>query len=126
VTVNSFTSVPLDPPVVLWCLGTESRQRGAFAGAGHFAVNIPGAGQSAVAARFTRHGDRFAGLPPQADPYGLPLLPGVIGVLVCRLARIVPAGDHVILLGTVRSHRSAPGPALLFADGSYRPGPDES
>jgi flavin reductase (DIM6/NTAB) family NADH-FMN oxidoreductase RutF len=77
-----------------------------------------------VAVRFTRHGDRSAGLPPQAGPYGPPLLPGVIGVLVCRLARIVPAGDHVILLGTVRSHRSAPGPAPLFADGSYHTGPD--
>jgi flavin reductase (DIM6/NTAB) family NADH-FMN oxidoreductase RutF len=87
-------------------------------------VNIPGAGRSAVAARFTRHGDRSSGLPPQAGPYGLPLLPGVIGVLACRPARIVPAGGPVILLGTVRSHRSAPGPALLFADGSYHPGPD--
>ncbi|MFG1806154.1 flavin reductase family protein [Streptomyces sp. NPDC049040] len=123
VTVNSFTSVSLDPPLVLWCLNAASGSRAAFTGAEHFAVNVLAAGQGDLATRFTCPGDRFAGLPPHSGPHGLPLLPGAVAVLLCRRTRVLPAGDHLLLLGTVESHSRTPGPALLFADGSYHSGP---
>lgn len=122
-TVNSFTSVSLDPPLVLWCLRSASAGRAAFTGAGHFAVNVLAAAQLPLAVRFARPGDRFAGLPTLAGPHGLPLLPGAAGVLVCRRERVLTAGDHLVLLGAVLDHSSTPGPALLFADGTYHHGP---
>lgn len=124
VTVNSFASVSLDPPLVLWCLNAASGSRTAFTGAGHFAVNVLAAGQHDLATRFTRPGDRFHGLPTRAGPHGLPLVPGAVAVLVCHRTRVLPAGDHLLLLGAVESGGSAPGPALLFADGAYHRGPD--
>ncbi|WP_329179054.1 flavin reductase family protein [Streptomyces sp. NBC_01477] len=123
VTVNSFASVSLEPPLVLWCLNSASASRAAFTGAGHFAVNVLAAGQRDLAARFTRPGDRFSGLPLHTGPHGLPLLPGAVAVLLCRRAEVMSAGDHLLLLGAVTDHGSAPGPALLFADGAYHDGP---
>lgn len=125
VTVNSFTSVSLDPPLVLWCLNASSGSRSAFTRAEHFAVNVLAADQRDVCARFTRPGDRFAGLPVHTGPHGLPLLPGAVAVLLCRRAGLLPAGDHLLLLGAVMDHGMSPGPALLFADGDYHAGPGE-
>lgn len=123
VTVNSLTSVSLDPPLVLWCLNAASGSRRAFTEAAHFAVNVLAATQRDLAVRFTGPGDRFAALPVHTGPHGLPLLPGAIAVLLCRRAQVLPAGDHLVLLGTVTDHSSSPGPALLFADGAYHCGP---
>lgn len=123
VTVNSFTSVSLDPPLVLWCLSAASGSRAAFTRAEHFAVNVLGAGQRDLCTRFTRPGDRFAGLPVDTGPHGLPLLPGAVAVLLCRRTAVLPAGDHLLLLGAVTDHAMTPGPALLFADGGYHAGP---
>jgi len=119
VTVNSFTSVSLEPPLVMWCLHRRSRSLPLFARAGSFAVNVLGSGQRDLAARFAGPGDRFQGVPLRRTAHPMPLLAGTVATLVCSLTRLVPVGDHVLLIGEVLDHRASPGPPLLFHDGSY-------
>ncbi|MEU6401622.1 flavin reductase family protein [Streptomyces sp. NPDC046985] len=123
VTVNSFTSVSLDPPLILWCLALTSRGRPAFTAAEHFAVNVLAAGQRALAARFAGPGDRFQGLATRPGPHGEPLIPGAAATLCCRRGDVLPAGDHLVLLGAVEHHALTARRALLFADGAYHAGP---
>ncbi|MFJ9522343.1 flavin reductase family protein [Kitasatospora sp. NPDC101801] len=123
-TVNSFTSVSLDPPLVLWCLQLSATSRVAFTGADHFAVHLLAADQRELAVRFAGPGDRFAGLGDRAGRYGLPLLEGTVATLVCHRDRTVPAGDHLILIGRVLEHRATSGAPLLFVDGGFHAGPD--
>ncbi|MFI5972658.1 flavin reductase family protein [Streptomyces sp. NPDC051452] len=123
VTVNSFTSVSLDPPLVLWCLALSSRSRPAFTAAEHFAVNVLAADQRDLASRFAGPGDRFEGLTTKPGPHGEPLLPGAAATLCCRRVRLVPAGDHLVVLGAVEHHTRSTRRALLFADGTYHDGP---
>jgi len=122
-TVNSFTSVSLDPPLVLWCLNETSSTWAVFSAAGHFAVHVLAAEQNGLALAFARPGDRFAGAPVEPGPYDLPLLSGAIATLVCRREKLIHAGDHLVLIGEVIDHRMAAGVPLLFVDGSFRAGP---
>lgn len=120
-TVNSFNSVSLDPPLVLWCLATAARSLPVFMRARHFAVHVLDAGQQALAERFARKGtDRWEGLTPPQGLGGVPLIEGVAACFECVQHSAVPAGDHVILLGEVLACRHVPGRApLLFHGGSY-------
>jgi flavin reductase (DIM6/NTAB) family NADH-FMN oxidoreductase RutF len=127
VTVNSFTSVSLDPPLLLWCLDLRSSTRPVFLAAGWFAVNVLAADQAALSARFAARGaaDKFAGLDWTEGLGGSPLLPGCLARFECRTERAVEVGDHVVLIGRVlrASHREE-GEPLLFLGGRYRlPGP---
>ncbi|GAA4903270.1 flavin reductase (DIM6/NTAB) family NADH-FMN oxidoreductase RutF [Stackebrandtia albiflava] len=142
-TVNSFTSVSLRPPMVLWCLQRTSRSRAAFQRSGHYAVNVLAEDQRDLAGRFAgerrhgagerRHGagepghgadgepDRFAGVGWQLGVAGQPILDGVSAWLVCRLQGTgIPAGDHIVLFGRVLAHRAGQAPPLVFAHGRYR------
>ncbi|MEU6281142.1 flavin reductase family protein [Streptomyces sp. NPDC047028] len=123
VTVNSFTSVSLTPPLILWCLALSSRSRSAFTTAEYFAVNVLAADQRPLAARFTAPGDRFRDLVTRPGPHGEPLLPGTAALLCCRRHDVVPAGDHLLILGTVEHHSRTTSRTLLFADGGYHEGP---
>ncbi|WP_457029010.1 flavin reductase family protein [Kitasatospora sp. P5_F3] len=125
-TVNSFTSVSLEPPLVLWCLQRSSTSQAAFTGADHFAVHLLAADQRDLAVRFAGPGDRFAGLRTEAGRYGLPRLDGTVATLICHRDRTVPAGDHLILIGRVLEHRATSGAPLLFVDGGFHAGPDGS
>jgi flavin reductase (DIM6/NTAB) family NADH-FMN oxidoreductase RutF len=118
-TVNSFTSVSLDPPLVLWCLHRNSTCRPAFATAEHFAVNVLAATQQRLAAQFAKPESRFACVPRHRDHYQLPVLEDTVATLLCRRERLIPAGDHVVLLGAVLDYRSRPGPPLLFLDSAF-------
>ncbi|WIM93594.1 flavin reductase family protein [Actinoplanes oblitus] len=118
-TINSFTSVSLVPPLVLWCLRRDSRCHAAFATTPRFAVNVLAAGQRELAERFAGPGDRFRGTASRPGPEGLPLLADVAAYLVCRTHRLIPAGDHVILIGEVLRHGMRPEPSLLFTAGRY-------
>ncbi|MDI2132951.1 flavin reductase family protein [Yinghuangia seranimata] len=119
VTIGSFTSLSLDPPLVLWCLRETSASRPAFTAATHFAVNVLGAHQRDVAERFAGRGDRFHGTATRPGPYGVPLLDGAVAILMCRRRRVLPGGDHVVLIGAVLTFHSTPGPALIFHDGGF-------
>ncbi|SBT37206.1 flavin reductase family protein [Micromonospora auratinigra] len=99
-TATSFTSVSLHPPLVSFCLGVESSSWPVLARAEHVAVHLLAAGQREAARVFATSGiDRFAAYPHwTAGPFGLPLLDGVLGRLLCRVVRRVPAGDHTLVL----------------------------
>ena len=118
-TVNSFTALSLEPPLVLWCLRRKSATCAAFVTTEHFAVNILAADQRNLAEQFAARGERFAGVAARAGPHGLALLDGTVGALICRRNRVFPAGDHVVLIGSVMHYNARPGPSLLFLDGTY-------
>jgi flavin reductase (DIM6/NTAB) family NADH-FMN oxidoreductase RutF len=119
-TVNSFTSVSLDPPLVLWCLRREAASVPPFLAAARFAINVLALDQAAVAQRFAeRHGDRFAGGDWRAGPGGMPLLGGAVAHLVCRTVARQPAGDHLVFIGEVEHHARFAGDPLAFHGGAY-------
>jgi flavin reductase (DIM6/NTAB) family NADH-FMN oxidoreductase RutF len=122
-TANSITSVSLDPVMVLACLTRGARTCLAIQQAGRFAVNILGEDQEELSRRFAKPGgDHFEGLDVQGGPGGLPLIPGCIAYLICRVNDVVQAGDHDIVLGDVEdADVSANGAApLVFFQGGYR------
>ncbi|MBB5868374.1 unspecific monooxygenase [Allocatelliglobosispora scoriae] len=119
-TVNSFTSVSLDPPLVLWCLNRDSASYPAFLAAGGYAVNVLRSSQEGVARRFAgSRPDRFAGLAWRLGHAGQPVLGGALAHLVCRTHRRLTLGDHLVLVGEVIAHGAAGGSPLVFHDHRY-------
>ncbi|MFC6883272.1 MULTISPECIES: flavin reductase family protein [Actinomadura] len=123
-TVNSLTSVSLDPPLVLFCVDRRSRLHPVFTGADGFAVNILREGQLSLSWRFASPGfDRFDAIEPRYGETGVPLLPSALAVLECVEPRPIPAGDHDIVLGRVVALETAPddhAEPLVFFGGGYR------
>ena len=121
ITANSFTSVSLSPPMVMFCLGKSSANFEAFMASDSFAVNILSSQQDALSTRFaTFEGDRFDGLNWSAWDTGAPILENVIAAIDCRLEATHDAGDHVILLGlVVRAEVQKNAPPLLYFKGGY-------
>ena len=122
VTANSFASVSLDPPLVLWSLQNDSEMFAAFEAAAGYAVNILRRDQRALADRYAVKGDHL--LEPahhEAGASGLPVMPDTLVSLECDIEARHRGGDHIILVGRVQAmtHREA-GPPLLFCDGGYR------
>lgn len=121
VTVNSFASVSLDPPLVLWSLGRQSEYLAAFETSSHFAVNVLAADQMGLSLRFSQTAtDNFLDIDWQTGAGGVPLLAGCCAWLECRGETRHPGGDHVILVGRVENIRRAAKPPLIFHGGLYR------
>ena len=119
-TCNSFASVSLNPPLVLWSLGMFSQGFNTFQNASHFAVNVLGASQQALASRFAKSsGDKFAGVEWTPGLGGAPLLSDSIANFQCRAASRYYGGDHVIFLGAVEAYAYNRHEPLLFARGGY-------
>jgi flavin reductase (DIM6/NTAB) family NADH-FMN oxidoreductase RutF len=123
-TVNSFNSVSLEPPLILWSLSLATPHFPAFKTIPRFAVNILAADQAAIAERFaTLNNNQFDGVETNLGLGGVPLLQGCIAVLECRTETIYPGGDHIIFIGRVErlhcDNREPLGP-LLYWNGSYR------
>ena len=126
VTVNSFSSVSLDPMLVLVCLNETSRTVGLIERAGAFGVNVLSAGQQDVSSWFANR-DRpggsamFDGVPLEPGPTGCPVLACAAASFDCRLRQSYRAGDHLIVLGEVVAlvHRPQLEP-LVFHDGTYK------
>lgn len=119
-TANSFTSVSLDPPLVLVCVAKSAASCAVFTAAGQFAVNILAEGQRDVSAAFaSRSADKFAGVGWRAERTGSPILEDVAAWLDCDLHETVDAGDHVILLGRVRAFAHARLGPLGYHRGAY-------
>jgi flavin reductase (DIM6/NTAB) family NADH-FMN oxidoreductase RutF len=121
-TVNSFTSVSLDPPLVLWCVQRGVPPAEVFVRAGHYAVHVLAADQRALSDRFADPatlGARFDGLPLDEGVAGLPLITGCPTRMGCAVVQRHDAGDHVILVGRVLTleHRAAA--PLMFHAGRY-------
>lgn len=118
-TVNSFTSVSLDPPLVLFCVRNRSLSGRAIVDSGAFAVNILGREQQDVARTFaSRVADRFATAGWRQGATGSPILSGVLAYLDCRIVECLPGGDHAIVLGRPVDGGVRPdGEPLIFVDG---------
>ena len=120
ITANSFNSVSLEPPMVLWSLAKSSRSLPAFETAQHWAVHILAADQEALSNRFARSGaDKFAGLEPETGIGGSPLLGGCATRLQCSTAFRYEGGDHIIFVGRVLGFDHNPVAPLVFHSGSY-------
>lgn len=119
-TANSFSSVSLDPPLILWSIDKRSHSLTLFEQAGHFAVNVLAADQLELASRFARPGtDKFNGVAWSPGLGGAPCLPGTTATFECRRQSAIEAGDHFILLGLVERYRRADHDPLLFAHGRF-------
>ncbi|MGJ8616444.1 MAG: flavin reductase family protein [Sulfitobacter sp.] len=119
-TANSFTSVSLDPPMVLVCLANTSSNYATFINADRFAVNILSENQIDVSNTFARPSeDRFASVEWHKGPHGSPLLADVSAWFDCAMHKTVEAGDHVILIGRVMAFESNTVPGLGYAHGAY-------
>ena len=120
VTANSFTSLSLDPPLVLWSISRQSRSFAAFEAADHFVINVLAADQIGVSQRFSSLStDKFTGIPWSTGRTGSPVLEGVVAALECRRHAAYEGGDHLILVGHVEHFLRYEGKALLFVQGRY-------
>lgn len=122
-TANSFSSVSLDPPLVLWSLAKTSRAASAFLSAGQFAIHVLGEDQHDLATRFSAPvPDRFAGLERSASPDGVPLLHGCRARFECRTWQVVDGGDHHVFIGEVTAIDAPEEPrgSLVFLTGQFR------
>lgn len=119
-TANSFTSVSLDPAMVLVCLANSSRNYDTLVAATGFAVNILAENQIEVSNTFARPAeDRFATVGWHKGPHGAPILEGVSAWFDCKMHKTVEAGDHVILIGEVMAFDKTATPGLGYARGAY-------
>lgn len=120
VTANSFSSVSLDPPLILWSQALTSKSFEAFRSSERFVVNIMGHHQIPVSNQFARSGDdKFTGIACQEGLGGVPIIEDCAAHLECTKVAAYPGGDHVVYIGQVeRIHRSAHQP-LAFAEGRY-------
>ncbi|MEO1187837.1 MAG: flavin reductase family protein [Pseudomonadota bacterium] len=121
ITANSFNSVSLDPPLILWSVGLNALSLQAFSNATAFAVHILRDDQADLSKRFaTSGGDKFSGLKMQSGLNDVPLLPDCAAQLECLPHAQHPAGDHILFIARV--HRLASDPAampLVYHGGRY-------
>lgn len=119
ITANSFSSLSLDPPLVLWCPATSSARYAAFSTASHYVIHVLSAAQIDICQRFARTADDFASLPTVPNPEGVPIIPGCIARFECAAHAEHEGGDHAILVGRVLRATVAGGDPLLFHGGRY-------
>jgi flavin reductase (DIM6/NTAB) family NADH-FMN oxidoreductase RutF len=120
ITCNSFASVSLNPPLVLWSLVLYSSSLGAFENASHFAVSVLGASQQELAIRFAKSSDdKFTGVEWRPGLGNAPILADSVANFQCRVANRYYGGDHVIFLGAVEAYSYSRKEPLLFARGGY-------
>lgn len=120
-TANSFNSVSLDPPLVLWSLSRHSSSMAALRPASAYAINVLAADQRVLAERFARRGiDRFEGVAWRAGISGVPLIDGAVASFECKPRSHHDEGDHVIFVGEVTHCRRRVGAVpLVFHGGRF-------
>ncbi len=120
VTANSFNSVSLEPPMVLWSLARNARSLAAFDHAQHWAVHILSVDQESLSNRFARSGDdKFAGVPVESGIGEVPLLSNCTSRLQCRTSFKYEGGDHIIFVGEVLEFERNDVAPLVFHAGKY-------
>ncbi|MGE0230513.1 MAG: flavin reductase [Flavobacteriaceae bacterium] len=120
ITANSFSSVSLDPPLILWSADKKSTSLPTFLKSGHFAINVLSAGQVEVAANFAKSGgDKYAAVDWEPGIEGVPLITGAVAGFECSRFAEHDAGDHIIFIGRVERFRRYERPLLIFAQGRY-------
>ena len=119
-TANSFNSVSLDPPLVVWSLNRRATSLAAFEGAAHYAINVLAHDQTDLARRFSRpHADRFAGVDYRLGNAGVPLIAGCVAWFECHHHARHRAGDHVLFIGAVETCGRRKGAGLVFHHGRF-------
>ncbi len=120
-TANSFNSLSLDPPLVLWSLRSASPNADAYAAAPRFAINVLAESQVELARRFaSRSEDRFGDGAWSVGEHGAPVLAGCAAVIECQTVSNQLAGDHRLFIGRVLACTESPLPPLVFQAGHYR------
>ena len=119
ITANSFASVSLDPPLILWSPAKASGRFATFRDAPGFAVHVLQAGQQALSDRFTRSRDAFAGLDWALSAQGHPALAGCLARFDCATHAQHDAGDHLVILGQVLDVVRLDGDPLVFHAGRF-------
>lgn len=118
--INSFTSVSLTPPLVLWCLAASSRSRPVFANASTFAVSVLSQQQKSILASLARPAaERLAGVPVRNGLGGAPILEAASAAFECSTVSITQAGDHDVFMGRVERFERCERPPLAFLAGEY-------
>ncbi|MFK7745822.1 MAG: flavin reductase family protein [Roseobacter sp.] len=120
-TANSFSSVSLDPALVLWSPAVSSKRHDAFARAKHFSIHILSSDQLRVAEHFATQGTDFDTIAWSQGDMGTPVIEGCLARFDCDTHAIHPAGDHSLILGQVRhvSHTAHTATGLLFDQGRF-------
>lgn len=119
-TANAFTSVSLDPTLVLVCLDNASESRRWIEGTGRFCVNVLRADGEPLARRFAAaSADRFAGVGWRAEATGAPVLRDALAWMDCRVHETLPGGDHTVFLGEVMACDAHEGAPLLYYRGGF-------
>jgi flavin reductase (DIM6/NTAB) family NADH-FMN oxidoreductase RutF len=119
-TANSFSSVSLDPPIVLWSLGKQSRYLPVFHESGRFVINVLGVDQLHLSNQFAKPSDdRFAGVECGLGLGGLPVIQGCAANIECETISAQEVGDHVLYLGKILRYTHIKKDSLLFCNGAY-------
>jgi flavin reductase (DIM6/NTAB) family NADH-FMN oxidoreductase RutF len=119
-TVNSFNSVSLEPPLVLWSLSLKANSLAAFEACRYYAVNVLAADQLDAARTFADPtADRFASVAWRDGPFDMPVIDGAVASLIVSNRSRYIEGDHVILVGEVVTYDAPGGAPLVFHDGRY-------
>lgn len=120
ITVSSFNSVSLDPPLVLWSIARDSVSYDVFVAAAHFAINVLSLAELALVSRFAqRGGDKFAGLVCRRGAGGVPILPEFAACFECATEHRYDGGDHTILVGRVLAFEDHDKEPLIVHRGRY-------
>lgn len=120
-TVSSFCSVSLHPPLVLVCVDHRSDANTGMRESGLFGVSVLAEGQEDVSRRFaSRERDKLAGFAFLEGQHGLPLVPGALAHVQCRVRSFHDEGDHTVWVGDVLAAATHPGRPLLYQAGAYR------
>ena len=120
-TINSFASLSLDPPLVLWSLVNHSPNLAVYRDCRHFAVNILGHGHEELAMRFAnpRITNKFEDVDTEETCAGIPVISGAMTTLLCEHDHNRTVGDHLLLIGRVTRTASTPGHHLVFHGGRF-------
>lgn len=120
-TANSFSSLSLDPPLILWSLSKTAPSLPDFVAASHFAIHVLGHQQHDISGHFSKGAeDKFANIAHQMCDLGLPILEESLATLVCRNVNQYEGGDHLIFIGEIEHYRQTQGDPLVFHAGKYR------
>ncbi|MBD2763594.1 flavin reductase family protein [Kocuria sp. cx-116] len=121
ITVNSFSSVSLDPAVISWSISTTAPSWSVFQHANYFAVNILACEQDRLSTQFARPADdKFAGVSQRSGVTGAPLLEGCTSAFECSMYQHIEIGDHFVIYGKVEAYHHAGHDPLVFHRGAYR------
>lgn len=119
ITANSFASVSLDPPLILWCPAKVSMRHDALAGADHFALHVIGEDQKHIARGFSRAGDAFGQCDWKTGAHDVPLIENCPVRFECQTQARIDGGDHTIMLGRVLRVTTTKSEPLVFLNGHY-------